>query len=284
MNSIQQKRLNNLLEGVGDMALKRRARKIIEELDPKKGDKILDLGCGDGFYLFLLSNLGLSLRLTGSDFDQAGLEAAKRNLKNGKINLTQGDLMKHLPFANNEFDKIVLSEVAEHLPNDLKGFREVYSILKPDGILCLSVPNANYPFFWDPVNWILEHLLKTHIKSGFWAGIWFNHLRLYKPEQIKQVVQQAGFKVENVESLTWWCLPFNHYLVNLVARLLWGGKLSPQVASSVNKYAKSGNSKPWLIKSAFGIVNWIDSLNNFYQPVGRGVGVFLKAVKPTRGK
>jgi len=279
MNSIQQKRLNNLLEGVGDMALKRRARKIIEELDPKNGDKILDLGCGDGFYLFLLSNLGLNLRLTGSDFDQVGLDTAKRNLKNGKINLIRGDLMKRLPFDSNKFDKIVLSEVAEHLPNDLKGLKEVYRILKPEGTLCLSVPNTNYPFSWDPVNWILEHLFKTPIKSGFWAGIWFNHIRLYKPEQIEKVVHRAGFKVENVESLTWWCLPFNHYLVNLVARLLWGGKLSPQVASSVNKYTKKSN-KPMFIKFAFGIVNWIDSLNDFYQPASSGVGIFLKAVKP----
>lgn len=278
MNSVRQKRLDNLLEGVGDMALKRRARKIIEELDPKNGDKILDLGCGDGFYLFLLSNLGLNLKLEGSDFDQSGLEAVKRNLKNEKINLIRGNLMKHLPFDSNKFDKIILSEVAEHLPDDLKGLKEVHRVLKPGGTLCISVPNANYPLFWDPVNWVAERVFGAHIKSGFWAGFWFNHVRLYKPKQIELVVQQAGFKVESVQSLTWWCLPFNHYLVNLVARLLWGGKLSPQVASSVNKYARNDN-KLLLIKVAFEIVNWIDSLNDFYQPNDRGVGIFLKAVK-----
>lgn len=278
MNKIQRKRLNNLLEGIGDMALKRRAREIIKGIDSKNGDKILDLGCGDGFYLFLLSNLGLNLKLVGCDFDQSGLEAAKRNIKSKKVSYIAGDLMKRLPFVNNEFDKIILSEVAEHLPNDVKGFKEIYRILKPGGTLCLSVPNANYPFFWDPVNWVLEHLFKTHIKSGFWAGLWFNHIRLYKPDRIKQVVKRAGFKVETVQSLTWWCLPFNHYLVNFVARLLWSGKLSSQVASSLNKYKKKDN-KPRFIKFAFRIVNWIDSLNDFYQPVEIGVGIFLKATK-----
>lgn len=278
MSNEQEKKLNALLGGVGDMALKRRARKIIEGLEPKDGDKILDLGCGDGFYLFLLSNLGVNLRLIGSDFDKVGLESAKRNLKDGKIQLIEGDLMKKLPFENDQFNKIILSEVTEHLPNDLKGLKEVYRILKPGGILCLSVPNANYPLFWDPMNWFLEHLLRTHIQSGFWSGIWFNHVRLYKPKQIEQVVRKAGFKIENVQSLTWWCLPFNHNLVNFVARLLWDGKLSQQIASSVNKYAK-GSSQLWFIKFAFGIANRIDSLNDFYQPIDRGVGIFLKALK-----
>lgn len=278
MNKIQQKRLNNLLEGVGDMALKRRAREIIEGIDSKNGDKILDLGCGDGFYLFLLSNLGLNLKLVGSDFDQSGLEAAKRNIKNRKVSFIVGDLMKRLPFASNEFDKIILSEVAEHLPDDLKGLKEVRRVLKPGGTLCISVPNANYPLFWDPINWITERIFGVHIKSGFWAGLWFNHIRLYKPEQLHHVIEKAGFKIEELRSLTWWCIPFNHYLVNLVARFLWGGKLSPKLASSVNKYEKNPK-RTLLVTLAFKIVNAIDHLNDFYQPKNRGVGVFAKVQK-----
>ncbi len=278
MTNKAKKHLEILLSSVGDMALKRRARKLIEGIDPQPNDNILDLGCGDGFYLHLLSSLHMKVKLTGSDYEKISLDAARRNLKNKKIPLLVGDLMKKLPFKDSAFDKIVMSEVAEHLPDDLKGFKEIYRILKPGGILCLSVPNANYPFLWDPVNYCLEYLFKTHIKSGFWAGLWFGHIRLYKPDQIRGVVEKAGFNVEKVQSLTWWCLPFNHCLVNLVARFLWGGKLSPQVASSLNKYEKKDN-KPWFIRFAFGIVNRIDSLNDFYQPVDRGVGIFLKATK-----
>lgn len=278
MNKVQQRKLNNLLKGVGDMALRRRARKIIEGLNPKNGDKILDLGCGDGFYLFLLSNLGIDLNLTGSDFDQVGLEAAKKNLKNKKINLIKGDLMRRLPFSENRFDKIVLSEVVEHLPDDIKGLKEVRRILKPGGTLCISVPNANYPLFWDPVNWITERVFGIHIKSGFWSGIWFNHLRLYKPEGIKQAVQKAGFKVESIQALTYWCLPFNHHLVNLVARLLWGGRLPSHLASSINKY-EIKQKRSFLIKAVFTVINLIDKLNDLYQPENHGVGVVLITVK-----
>lgn len=278
MNKVASKKLKDLLESVGDMALKRRAREIIEGINPRNGDKVLDLGCGDGFYLFLLSNLGFNLKLVGSDFDQLGLEAAKRNLKNEKISFTGGDLMKRLPFANNEFDKIILSEVAEHLPDDLKGLKEVYRVLKPEGTLCISVPNANYPLFWDPVNWIAERIFGVHIKSGFWAGLWFDHIRLYRPEQLRHVIEKAGFKIEELRSLTWWCLPFNHYLVNLVARLLWGGKLSSKLVSSVNKYEKNPQ-RMLLITLAFKIVNAVDYLNDFYQPQNLGVGVFAKVQK-----
>jgi ubiquinone/menaquinone biosynthesis C-methylase UbiE len=257
------------------MALKRRARRIVEELDPKDGDKILDVGCGDGFYLHLLSNLGIKLNLTGCDFDFGALRSAKKNLRGKKVRLIQADLMKRLPFRDESFDKIVMSEVAEHLPNDVRGLKEVYRVLKTGGILCLSVPNANYPFLWDPVNWVLEHFFGTHIKSGFWAGIWNQHLRLYTPLQIKKVVKKAGFKVKKVESLTWWCLPFNHNLLHFAARKLYGNGFSEDIAKAVSKYKTQKSKNPLFIEIAFRVVNWIDKLNDVWQVKGGGVGVFV---------
>ena len=271
-------KIEKLLANTGDMALKRRARRIIEELNPQNGDRILDAGCGDGYYLHLLSNLGLKLNLTGADFDPNALASAKRNLEGKKIKLFQADLMDKLPFKSDSFDKIVMSEVAEHLPNDVKGLKEVYRVLRPNGILCLTVPNANYPFLWDPVNWTLEHFFGTHIKNGFWAGIWNQHIRLYKPLQIKKVTGKAGFKVGKVESLTWWCIPFNHNIINLVARKLYGGKFSPKIAKAVSKYEK-GVKRPPLIELAFTLVNSIDSLNDIARQEGKGVGILVKATK-----
>jgi len=73
-------RLEILLKNTGDMALKRRARNIVEELKLRNGDRILDVGCGDGYYLHLLSNLGLNLKLFGTDYDEVGLNNARNNL------------------------------------------------------------------------------------------------------------------------------------------------------------------------------------------------------------
>jgi len=273
---IDKEKLNQLLANTGDMALKRRARRILEELSPKKGEKILDVGCGDGFYLHFLSNLG-EFKLVGLDNNPLALVSAKKNLKGKKIKLVEGDIFK-MPFADNNFDKIICSEVLEHLKDDLAGLKELKRVLKPRGILMVSAPNHNYPFFWDPVNWILERIFKTHIKSGFWAGIWNQHLRLYKPLEIKNVVEKAGFRVEKLESLTFWCLPFNHNLLHLAARVLYGGKLSGQLASVVSKY-ETKTKRPFLVSFAFWVVNTIDKLNDIWIPKNRGVGVFVKAYK-----
>lgn len=186
--------------------------------------------------------------------------------------------MKKLSFKNNTFDKAVMSEVAEHLPDDVKGLKEVFRILKPGGILCLTVPNANYPMLWDPLNWFLERLFGIHIKSGFFAGIWNQHLRLYQPSQIKLALEKAGFKIEKLESLTFWCLPFNHYLVNLVARYLHNQYLKGTPNATLNKFTTSPHRSP-LLNLAFWAVNQLDKLNDLWQPGDVGVSVLVVAKK-----
>lgn len=233
-------RLGDLMENTLDPALKRRAGWIIKNLDPEKGDIILDVGCGDGYYLYLLSNLGLKLRLAGVDSDKKALISAKRNLVGKNITLVHGDLMTKLPFKNGLFDKVVMSEVLEHLPDDAKGLKEVKRILKPNGIIVISVPNANYPFLWDPINWTLEHIFHTHFKSGFWAGIWNQHERLYKTSDLEKVLKFVGFKIIKIQSLTRWSLPFNHYLINIGARILAGSKNSTAIGGA-NKFSDSKN-------------------------------------------
>jgi len=272
-------KLDKLLENTGDMALKRRARLILSNIDPKPGEFILEVGCGDGYYLHVLSRIGSTLNLFGSDYDRRSLAAAKRNLKGKKIKLSFGDLMKKLPFKSDYFDKIIISEVAEHLPDDTKGLMEVFRVLKKDGVLCLTVPNHNYPIFWDPLNWFLEHFFKIHIESGFWAGLWNMHIRLYTPDQIKNVVKNAGFKIMSIQSPTFWTIPFGHNITHLGARLLHSGKMPKVYAESINKFSL-GLRKPILTNIYFWIVNTIDKLNDIWTPhKDWGVGIFIKAKK-----
>ena len=280
MNKATHKKLEKLLSNTGDMALKRRARRIIEEIDPQPKDRILEVGCGDGFYFHLLSNLGIkNISLTGCDVDNNALKSAKRNLKGKKIKLLYADLMKKLPFKSQSFNKIIMSEVAEHLQDDVKGLKEAKRVLKKGGILVVTVPNANYPFFWDPVNWTLEHLFLTHIKEGFWAGIWNQHLRLYKPEEIEKAVKKAGFKVEKVESMTFWCLPFNHNLMHYAAKKLYGGGLDEKTSKSISKFETKRKSSKLSIKFAFDAVNTTDKLNDILSFNNWGVGVIVLGSK-----
>ena len=79
---------NNLdysLRTVGDMALKRRATMIIESLNLKDGDEILEVGCGNGYYLSLLNRLGLKLQLVGIDKDRLALKDAAKFIGDKKV-------------------------------------------------------------------------------------------------------------------------------------------------------------------------------------------------------
>jgi len=297
------KKIEKLLVNVADVALRRRAKLILSALGPKDGDVILDVGCGDGYYLYLLHRLNKNTYSVGSDFDRIALDAAyenfktnnipvvmlsekkyenallkKSSLKKGTVYLIWADLMKKLPFEDETFDKVVMGEVAEHLPSDVKGIKEISRVMKNGAKLALTVPCSNYPFLWDPINWVLERTVNTHIKSGFFAGIWNQHIRLYSPEKIKKVVEKAGLNVENAYANTYWSLPFNHHIVNLGARILYGGAMPTYIAQSVDKYTTK-KSKPMFLQFVFAILNSIDTLNEKFPHKKSGVGVFVEAVK-----
>jgi len=205
----------------------------------------------------------------------------KNNLENGRgkknVRFVFGDVLK-LPFKNATFNKLVCSEVLEHLPDDKKGLQEMHRILKKNGTLYITVPHWNYPFFWDPVNYILQRLFKTHVKTGFWSGVWNFHIRLYHVKELKKVVQEAGFKIERIECLTHYGLPFNHYVTNIGFRLRTSPSLSNSLRDSMSKFSPD-NKKTWFMRIV-DLINWADKRNNkkFNEKVST-VGIFLKARK-----
>lgn len=267
--------LNGLLSTVGDMALKRRARRIIEELELKDNDKILEVGCGNGYYLNLLNKLSFNLTLIGIDNDALALRDARKIIRDNRVKLELADAIR-LPFEDNVFDKVVISEVIEHIEEEQKVLSEIYRVIKPRGVMVLTTCNVDYPFLWDPVNWILQRLLRMHIKSGFWAGIWNQHLRLYKINALNNLIKKNRFKIEVSEFLTRWCLPFNHYLINFIARLFYQGFLPKEISKGLNKFEKEKGSA--LVRFIFWLVNTYDSLNDLF-PGKNGVSILVKTRK-----
>ncbi|MBI3103864.1 class I SAM-dependent methyltransferase [Candidatus Daviesbacteria bacterium] len=268
-------KLKNLLANVGDMALKARAVNIVLGLGLEDQDKILDIGCGNGYYLYLLNNLEVKVALTGVDSDDNALKSAREIVDNKNIKLLKADATK-LPFKDLSFDKVLMSEVIEHIDAEEKALSEIKRVLKPGGLLVLTTCNIDYPFFWDPINWILQGLFNTHIRSGFWAGIWNHHIRLYKMDRLKKLIVKEGFMVEEIKPLTFWCIPFNHYLVNFMARLFYSDKLPKNISRGINKF-DTGRQIP-MVKFIFWLVNKIDYLNELF-PQKSGVSIFVKAVR-----
>lgn len=274
-----QNKLENILLNVGDMALKRRAKRIVEELELREGDKILEVGCGNGYYLSLLNRLGLKYSLTGIDNNKMALFDARRFIGDEKVILIFADATK-LPFKSSSFNKIICSEVIEHVKGDKKVLQEIHRVLKKGGIMVLSTCNISYPFFWDPINWFLQHIFKTHIKRGFWSGIWNQHLRMYEKKDVEKLVKEVNFKISVSETLTSWCLPFNHYIINFVARLIakyiYLNKLPEKFAEGLIKFKNGKQSPP--VRFLFWLVNTFDRLNDI-APGENGVSIFLKARK-----
>lgn len=270
-------KLNRLLTNTGDMCLKRRAKEVILGLNPQPRDRILDAGCGDGFYLHLLSQL-TPASLTGLDDNPKALDLARGYVKSSRLKLVTGDVMK-LPFKKSSFNKIICSEVLEHLADDVGCLREFRRVLAPGGTLAITVPSHNYPFLWDPINWLLERLFGIHFKDGFWAGVWNQHLRLYTPRSLQLAVKAAGLKIKTTKVLTRYGLPFNHLLLNIGYRLRKSALLPTAFSASLSKFSSPPQSGFYQLFLNF--VNRLDKLNDRPLSINSpGVGIFLAATKP----
>lgn len=247
------KSLNNLLNNTHDQALRRRAMLIVESLNLKGDEKVLDAGCGDGYYLKLLHELYPNLELYGIDIDKKALSVAQINLENElkaqKITIFERSI-NETEFKDNFFDAVFSTEVLEHVPDDLGAIKEVKRILKNNGKYIFTVPNYNFPFMWDPINWILQNIFNTHIRSGFWAGIWNQHIRLYTIDQLVSLTSNADMKIDLIKAVTHYSLPFNHFILNLGARILHDTNLIKK-DSEYNKFQMSKNKK----SNKFGLLN-----------------------------
>jgi SAM-dependent methyltransferase len=133
--------------------------------------------------------------------------------------LLRSDALR-LPFRDAAFDRVLAAEVLEHLPDDAAALRELRRVLAPGGLLALSVPHEDYPLLWDPFNRVWTALGGAPFRTGPLVGIWTGHERLYRPDDLAGRVVAAGFEVLRVEEATHHCLPFTHFLLYGVGRLL----------------------------------------------------------------
>jgi SAM-dependent methyltransferase len=231
--------LDAILRNEADMSHRRRTRILLDYLELKDSDFVFDCGCGMGFYLMAMGKLR-DLKLVGLDGDIERLYWAQR--EQVPASLLNGNIF-HLPMPAATFDKILFSEVLEHLGDDRRGLSELYRVLKPGGVLALSVPHAHYPFWWDPINSVWIRLGGKPIRSGPVAGIWSNHERLYEPQDLIQKVSAAGFVVEAVEEQTHYSFPFIHFLVYGIGKpLLEKNLLHSSLRKSADRFSGTKNT------------------------------------------
>ena len=131
--------------------------------------RILDVGCGTGANLMMLSKYG---EAEGVDISEDAL-AFCRERGLDKVRLGAGE---ELPYEEGSFDLVTALDVVEHMDDDLAGLREMQRVLRPGGRVLLFVPT--FMFLWG---------LQDDVS---------HHRRRYRLPQLARVLEQAGFEIE----------------------------------------------------------------------------------------
>ncbi len=114
----------------------RRRRLVREALAPAPGERILDVGCGPGFYVSeLLEDVGRDGSVVGVDASTAMLDvAARRSKGKGGTDFRQGDATS-LPVEDGAFDAALSIQVLEYVADTARALRELHRVLRPGGRL-----------------------------------------------------------------------------------------------------------------------------------------------------
>ena len=124
---------------------------LIEENAPKNRPlRVLDCGCGPGFYTTILSKAGH--QVTGIDGSTRMLSHAKENAEKlgVKPELLEGDFGR-LPFPDETFDLLISRNVTHTIREHLKVYGEWNRVLKPGGVLLIFDANWHLPYQPGPV-------------------------------------------------------------------------------------------------------------------------------------
>jgi len=167
---------------------------VLENVLP--GEVLLNAGCGTGEFNFYLRDR--FEQSYGVDINADDIASAKVLTEDPNIQFDTGDITK-LDFPDEFFDAVICVDVLEHVDEPEQAVRELRRVLKPGGQLVVTVPNHRYPFFYDPINFILERLFRRHLPIGIWG---FGHTKLFTQESLVELLEDAGFSVLKSELLT----------------------------------------------------------------------------------
>jgi SAM-dependent methyltransferase len=176
-----------------------------DRLGLRDGDFVLDLGCGFGRHAYEAARRGadvIALDAGRSECEgvasvvAAMAEAGELDGTRVAVAAVQGDGL-HVPFADATFDRVICSEVLEHLHDDTTAMGELARVLRPGGTMAVTVPRYGPEL----VNWALSD--EYHAVEG-------GHIRIYRRRQLLGRLRGAGLEVtgtshaHGLHSPYWW--------------------------------------------------------------------------------
>jgi 2-polyprenyl-3-methyl-5-hydroxy-6-metoxy-1,4-benzoquinol methylase len=152
----------------------------------KPSGKLLDIGTNMGFFLRKAKQFG---------FDVEGVEPAPAL---AKIATTEFGLkIRNSYFSKNDFpaksfDIVTLVDVFEHVTTPVDVLKNVYEVLKDDGIVCIKVPNGNY----NKLKLKLARLSGREKQHELFNA--YEHVAHYTIKSMKKMAAKTGFKLKKV--------------------------------------------------------------------------------------
>jgi SAM-dependent methyltransferase len=177
-----------------------------DDLGLTPGDLLLDAGAGFGRHAFEAARRGA--RVVALDYADNEVVTTRATfgamLDAGEITAdrfagaVRGDATR-LPFGDATFDRVVTSEVLEHIQDDVAAIAELHRVLRPGGTLAATVPS------WLPekINWMLSDEYHAPKSVG-------GHVRIYSATELRAKLRSAGFEVTGshhahaLHSPYWW--------------------------------------------------------------------------------
>jgi SAM-dependent methyltransferase len=211
-------------------------------LGVRKGERLLDLGCGGGRHAFQAVRLGARVVALDAQSDEV---AEVRNtigamMDAGEVppeeeaGAVQGDALR-LPFSDSSFDRVIAAEVLEHIPDDTVAMAELSRVLRPGGTLAVTVPR----FGPEAVNWAL---------SRQYYDVPGGHVRIYRRSTLIDRLRRVGLRpvtshhAHALHSPYWWvrCLVGvrrdDHPVVRAYHRLLvWDIVKGPRLTRTAER-------------------------------------------------
>ena len=193
-------------------------------LNLREGQLMLDMGCGEGRHS-IGALLETPANIVGMDLSFEDLKTAQSRLKDFdtselRTSCTFGlGNINDIPFEDSSLDAVICSEVLEHVDSPNESVKELVRVLKPGGVMALSVPR----YLPELICWKLS---KEYSKTP--GG----HVRIFKHKELKNLAVSNGLEYQSfhwahgLHSPYWWlqCLFWktkeNSFLVRQYHKLL----------------------------------------------------------------